>query len=60
MAKSTAVVSPGLGLYLIQSIIVRDYTVTQALVFFFAGIFISINLLVDVVYGWLDPRISRN
>ena len=51
---------PGLGLYLIQSIIVRDYTVTQALVFFFAGIFISINLLVDVVYGWLDPRISRN
>ncbi len=51
---------PGLGLYLIQSIIVRDYTVTQALVFFFAGIFIAINLLVDIMYGWLDPRISRH
>ena len=50
---------PGLGLYLIQSIIVRDYTVTQALVFFFAAIFIVINLLVDIMYGWLDPRISR-
>ena len=51
---------PGLGLYLIQAIVVRDYTVTQALVFFFAAIFIAINLLVDIMYGWLDPRISRH
>ncbi|MCH7705716.1 MAG: ABC transporter permease [Chloroflexi bacterium] len=51
---------PGLGLYLIQAIVVRDYTVTQALVFFFAAIFIAINLMVDIMYGWLDPRISRH
>ena len=51
---------PGIGLYLIQSIIVRDYTVTQALVLFFASTFILINLVVDITYGWLDPRISQS
>ncbi len=51
---------PGIGLYLIQSIIVRDYTVTQALVLFFAATFILINLFVDIAYGWLDPRISQS
>jgi glutathione transport system permease protein len=51
---------PGIGLYLIQSIIVRDYTVTQALVLFFASTFIVINLIVDISYGWLDPRISQS
>lgn len=49
---------PGLGLYMLESIQVRDYTATQALVFFFAMIFVVINLIVDISYGWLDPRIS--
>ena len=50
---------PGLGLYLIESITLRDYTVTQALVFLLAVGFVIINLLVDLLYGWLDPRISH-
>ena len=50
---------PGLGLYLIESITLRDYTVTQALVFLLAAGFVIINLLVDLLYGWLDPRISH-
>jgi len=49
---------PGLGLYMLESIQVRDYTATQALVFFFAMIFVVINLIVDLTYGWLDPRIT--
>lgn len=50
---------PGIGSYLIESITVRDYTATQALVLLFGGSFILINLLVDIAYGWLDPRISH-
>jgi peptide/nickel transport system permease protein len=50
---------PGIGSYLIEAIIQRDYTVVQALVFFFAVIFVFVNLAVDVSYGWLDPRIRR-
>ena len=35
----------------------RDYTLTQALVMLVATIFIVVNLLVDLAYAWLDPRI---
>ncbi|MBI4200967.1 MAG: ABC transporter permease [Chloroflexi bacterium] len=50
---------PGVGSYLIQSITVRDYTATQAIVFLLALFFVVINLFVDISYGWLDPRIRR-
>ncbi len=51
---------PGIGLYLLESITNRDYTAVQALVLIFAAIFVVINLLTDITYGWLDPRISRH
>ena len=51
---------PGLGLLLLESISRRDYPVTQALVLLMAAGFIIINLLVDIMYGWLDPRISQS
>jgi len=40
----------------VQSIFVRDYPVVQAGVFVLALTFVAINLLVDLLYGWLDPR----
>jgi len=49
---------PGLGWLLIQSIDARDYPVIQALMLVFALQFILINLLVDIVYGFIDPRVS--
>ena len=49
---------PGLGQLMIDSINSRDYPVVQALVFVLAASFIFINLVVDVLYAWLDPRIS--
>ena len=49
---------PGLGSLFLESILFRDYTVIQALVFLLAAGFILINLVVDILYGWLDPRIS--
>lgn len=48
---------PGVGRLLIDSIFVRDYTVVQAVVFFSAAFIVVINILVDVTYAWLDPRI---
>lgn len=48
---------PGIGRLLIDSIGNRDYNVVQACVIVIAAIFIVVNLLVDVVYGYLDPRI---
>ncbi|MGI8690154.1 MAG: ABC transporter permease [Thermomicrobiales bacterium] len=48
---------PGAGQLLVQAISNRDYPVVQAGVLFITGGFILINLLVDVSYGYLDPRI---
>jgi peptide/nickel transport system permease protein len=48
---------PGMGTALVQAVNHRDYPTVQAIVFVMALIFLSLNLLVDVLYGWLDPRI---
>ena len=48
---------PGVGRLAVQSIFVRDYPVVQAGVFVLALSFVGINLLVDLLYGYLDPRI---
>jgi peptide/nickel transport system permease protein len=47
---------PGIGRLAIQSIYNRDYPVVQATVFMGAALFIVINLVLDVLYGALDPR----
>jgi glutathione transport system permease protein len=49
---------PGLGFLLIQSISFRDYPVVTAEVLLFALQFLLINLVVDLLYAALDPRIS--
>ena len=49
---------PGMGSALAQAVAQRDYPTVQAMVFVMALIFLSLNLLVDLVYGWLDPRIG--
>lgn len=48
---------PGVGLLFIDSIFKRDYPLIQGLTFFLAVVFVFINLLVDLSYAWLDPRI---
>ncbi len=48
---------PGIGLLLLDSIFARDYPVVQGVVFIFAAMFILLNVAVDVVYAYLDPRI---
>jgi peptide/nickel transport system permease protein len=48
---------PGLGRLTITSVLARDYPVVQAVVLIGAAIFVLTNLLVDLLYAWLDPRI---
>ena len=50
---------PGIGYTLLQAIFGRDYPVIQAMTLLIAFTFIFANLLVDVLYGVLDPRISQ-
>jgi peptide/nickel transport system permease protein len=48
---------PGMGRFLLDSISNRDYSIVQGGVLLIALIFSLVNLSVDLVYGWLDPRI---
>ena len=50
-------VVPGIGLLVLGAISERDYPMLQILLVLFAAIFLVINLLTDVLYAWLDPRI---
>ena len=48
---------PGVGQYFVNAAFNRDYTLVMGIVIFYAGILIVFNLLVDVMYGVLDPRV---
>jgi peptide/nickel transport system permease protein len=48
---------PGVGRLVLWSIYQRDYPVTQSTILFVAGLFMAVNLAVDLLYGYLEPRI---
>jgi len=47
----------GVGRFVVDAVAHRDYPVVQALVFLIALCFVVVNLLIDLTYAWLDPRI---
>jgi peptide/nickel transport system permease protein len=49
---------PGIGSLLISSILANDTPVVMAVTFIFACLVVLFNLIADIVYGWLDPRIT--
>jgi peptide/nickel transport system permease protein len=49
---------PGIGSLLIAAILASDTPVVMAITFVYSVLVVAFNLIVDVVYGWLDPRIS--
>lgn len=51
---------PGLGRSLVESVSFRDYPMVQGLVMLFAIVILLANLLVDLTYAWLDPRVRYN
>jgi peptide/nickel transport system permease protein len=50
-------VLPGMGRYLLEAVQYRDYPVIQGLNLIFATVIVLANLVVDLLYGWLDPRV---
>ncbi|TEU01750.1 MAG: ABC transporter permease [Dehalococcoidia bacterium] len=53
----TIFVIPGIGLWIVNAIGESDYPIIQGVVLVVAGVLVFINLLVDITYAWLDPRI---
>ena len=50
---------PGLGRYMVDGIVTRDFDVVQASILVFATAIVLVNLAVDLLYGIVDPRLSR-
>jgi oligopeptide transport system permease protein len=51
---------PGLGSYFVQGALNRDYTLVMGVVVFYGVIIILLNLIVDILYAWMNPRIRYN
>ena len=49
---------PGIGRYFVQGALNRDYTLVLGVVVFYGALIILFNLLVDLIYVWLDPRVT--
>jgi len=48
---------PGIGRYLVQGALNRDYTLVLGMVIIYSTLLIGMGLLVDLLYAWLDPRV---
>jgi peptide/nickel transport system permease protein len=51
---------PGVGRLLIQAVSRRDYPLVQGVLMIIAGIYMGVNLVVDLTYAYLDPRIRHS
>jgi peptide/nickel transport system permease protein len=51
---------PGVGRLLVQSLLTRDYSIVQALILMAVLVYLMVNLVTDLLYGVVDPRISRS
>jgi peptide/nickel transport system permease protein len=50
---------PGIGSLLVDSLFYRDYPLAQGIILFIVMVFIAINILVDVIYAYIDPRVRE-
>lgn len=48
---------PGLGRLVLEAVLARDYTIIQSLILLFSALYVLINLVIDLLYGFFDPRI---
>jgi len=48
---------PGLGRLTVDAVLARDYPVIQGIILVFSGVYVLVNLVVDLAYVLLDPRI---
>ena len=50
---------PGLGALTVEAIGARDYPLVQGCVLLIAGVYVLVNGLTELAYGWIDPRVRR-
>jgi oligopeptide transport system permease protein len=50
---------PGTGRYLVQGAINRDYTLVMGMIIVYGALTLTLNLIADLLYGWLDPRVRH-
>ena len=50
---------PGLGTLIVRGVLARDFPLVQGCVVVVATTFVLVNLAVDILNGWLDPRLSQ-
>jgi oligopeptide transport system permease protein len=50
---------PGLGQFFVRGALNRDYTLVLGIVIFYASLVVLLNLVVDILYGVIDPRIRQ-
>ena len=48
---------PGSGKYLVQGAINRDYSLVMGMIVVYGSLIVVCNLIADLLYGWLDPRV---
>ncbi len=60
MLTETVFAFNGMGSYLARAVFDRDYAVLQGGILFLAVLFVLVNLLVDLAYGVLDPRVRTS
>jgi oligopeptide transport system permease protein len=48
-----------MGRYLVQGALNRDYTLVMGMVIVYASLTLAFNLIVDLLHGWLDPRVRH-
>lgn len=58
--SETLFLIPGLGSEIVNSILARDYPVTMGMIMVVAVIIIFINTFIDIIYGFIDPRVGRS
>ncbi len=58
-ARSNDGPGTGLGQFFVRGALNRDYTLVLGIVIFYATLIISLNLLVDILYGVIDPRVRK-
>ena len=56
VVSETIFTLPGVGRFLVDAILHRDYPVVQTIVILFAAVVVMLNLVTDVLYSWFDPR----
>jgi ABC-type dipeptide/oligopeptide/nickel transport system permease component len=51
---------PGMGRLAVQAVLGRDFPVVQGVAIMGAAIFLVVNLIIDMLYGWVDPRLRAS